>query len=159
MLKSILFWAFAFPAFLTCLVYLVIWQFRIQGFCEQIMNRIPGSCRRNYPFCSARKFHEGVQTYLVGKRTLGDPNLDRMRAKIVRSCSSKVPILAFDLSVVFMLLDGAIDLAGAPWWVWLIMIGVPGVFIAIFHMFLKHMLDSTRREFAFPDNQKETTRK
>ena len=150
MLKSILFWAFAFPTFLTWLVYLVIWRFRIQGFCEQIMNRLPESCRRNYPFCSARKFHEGVQAYLVDKQTLDEPHLDRLRAKIVRSCSSKVPVLAFDLSIVFMLLVGAIDLVGAPWWAWLVMIGVPGIFAVVFHFVLKQMLKSIREEFAFP---------
>ena len=159
MLKSILFWVFAFPSFLTWLVYLVIWRFRIQGFCEQIMNQLPESCRRNYPFCSARKFHEGVQSYLGGKRTLGDPNLDCLRAKIVRSCSSKVSVRALDLFFVFTMLVCAIDMSGAPWWVWLIMIGVFGFFAVVFHLVWKRMLDSTRKEFAFPDNQKEAMRK
>lgn len=150
MLKSILFWVLVLPSFLTFLVYFVVWGSRIQVFHEQIMNRLPESCRRNYPFCSARKFHEGVQAYLVDKQTLGEPHLDRLRAKIVRSCSSKVPILAFDLSIVFMLLVGAIDLVGAPWWAWLVIIGVPGIFIVIFHFVLKQMLKSIREEFAFP---------
>ena len=150
MLKQILFWVLALPSFLTFLAYFMVWGFRIQVFHDQIMNRLPESCRRNYPFCSARKFHEGVQAYLVDKQTLGEPHLDRLRAKIVRSCSSKVLVLAFDLSIVFVLLAGAIDLVGAPWWVWLVMIGVPGIFIVIFHFVLKQMLKSTREEFAFP---------
>ncbi len=138
---------------------MVIWGFRIQGFCEQILNRLPESCRRNYPFCSVRKFHKGVEDYLAGRRTLGDPNLDRLCAKIVRSCSSRVPILAFDLFIAFVVLDGVIELAGASWWVWLVMVGIPVIFAVIFHMLLKHMLDSMRKEFAFWDSRTKTREK
>ena len=63
------------------------------------------------------------------------------------------------LFFVFTVLVCAIDMPGAPWWVWLIMIGVLGFFAVVFHLVWRRMLDSTRKEFAFPDNQKEAMRK